>query len=230
MTDPVGHLRIATYNTRDFLDDHALAARVVRAVDPDVLCLQEVPRRLFAAARVARFARACSMTWPAGHRGSGGTTIFTSSRVRPTLAHHHRLPVQWPDRTRGYAVAEVLVPGGSPVVVVSVHLGLRAQERVLHTERLLEALAGRGTHLVVAGDLNEDESGPAYGALIGGGALRRVSAGRATYPARSPRRALDVVLASADLRVLPHREVVVPAGVFAAASDHVPAWVDLAVP
>ena len=41
-------LRVATYNTRDFLDDHRLAARIVRAVAPDILCLQEVPRRLFA--------------------------------------------------------------------------------------------------------------------------------------------------------------------------------------
>ncbi|MEO7421016.1 MAG: endonuclease/exonuclease/phosphatase family protein [Ornithinibacter sp.] len=229
MTDLAGHLRVATYNTRDFLDDGALAARVVRAVDPDVLCLQEVPRRLFAGVRVARFAKACSMTWVGGHRGSGGTTIFTSERVRADRAEHHRLPVRWPDRTRGYAVAEVVVPGGGRVVVVSVHLGLRPDERVSHTEGLLGHLAIKGAHLVVAGDLNEDESGPAYGRLVMGGVLRPVSPERATFPAHSPRRRLDVVLASAGLRVLPHREVALPAGVFAAASDHVPTWVDLAL-
>ena len=54
-------VRVASYNTRDFLDDHHLAARVVRAVDPDVLCLQEVPRRLFAGGRVRRFAAACGL-------------------------------------------------------------------------------------------------------------------------------------------------------------------------
>ncbi len=230
MTDPPGRLRVATYNTRDFLDDHALAARVVRAVDPDVLCLQEVPRRLLGGVRVARFARACSMAWPGGHRGSGGTTILTSPRVRCEQVEHHRLPVRWPDRTRGYAVARVQAPGGGGLVVVSVHLGLRPDERVSHAGRLLDALVGGGAPLVVAGDLNEDESGAAYRALVEGGGLRPVSPGRATYPARSPRRRLDIVLASPGVRVLAHREVVVPDGVLAAASDHLPTWVDLVVP
>ena len=58
---PCRLVRVASYNTRDFLDDHHLAARVVRAVDPDVLCLQEVPRRLFGGWRVARFAAACGL-------------------------------------------------------------------------------------------------------------------------------------------------------------------------
>ena len=74
----VPSVRVASYNTRDFLDDHHLAARVVRAVDPDVLCLQEVPRRLFAGWRVRRFAAACGLDWAGGHRGSGGTTVLTS--------------------------------------------------------------------------------------------------------------------------------------------------------
>ena len=116
------------------------------------------------------------------------------------------------------------------MLVVSVHLGLRPPERLAHTERLLEGLVADGEHLVVAGDLNEDETGAAYGRLVRDGGLRPVSPERATYPARAPRRRLDVVLASPGLAVLPHREVAVPPGVFAAASDHVPTWVDLAVP
>ena len=119
-------VRVATYNTRDFLDDHHLAARVVRAVDPDVLCLQEVPRRAFAGWRVARFARACGLRWPGRHRGSGGTTVFTSDRVRVVDCGHHHLPVRWPDRTRGFAVVRVAVPGGE-LTAVSVHLSLKAR-------------------------------------------------------------------------------------------------------
>ena len=57
--------------------------------------------------------------------------------------------------------------------------------------------------------------------------LRLVSPDRPTYPARAPRRRLDVVFASPELRVLPHREVSVPDAVYAAASDHRPTWVDL---
>ena len=219
-------VRVATYNTRDFLDDHRLAARVVRAVDPDVLCLQEVPRRFLGGSRVARFAAACGMKWPGRHRGSGGTTVFTSPRVRVVGCHHSRLPVRWPDRTRGYAVARVAVPGGGVFTAVSVHLSLRAAERVSHTERILESLADEGP-LVLAGDLNEDETGAAWRLIDVPDRLRLVSPDRPTFPARSPRRRLDVVFASPELRVLPHREVAVPAAAFAAASDHLPTWVDL---
>ncbi|MGL5908915.1 MAG: endonuclease/exonuclease/phosphatase family protein, partial [Phycicoccus sp.] len=111
-------IRVATYNTRDLLDDWRLAARLVRAVDPDVLCLQEVPRRLGGAWRTGRFARHCGMSWTGSHRGSGGTTVFTSWRVSVLDARHLRLPVRWPDRTRGFAVVRVATPSGGEVTVV----------------------------------------------------------------------------------------------------------------
>ncbi|PKW25591.1 endonuclease/exonuclease/phosphatase family protein [Phycicoccus duodecadis] len=224
-----GVLRVASYNTRDFLDDHRLAARVVRAVDPDVLCLQEVPRRLLAGARVRRFAAACGMDWTGRHRGSGGTTVLTSPRVRVLGGGHHRLPVRWPDRTRGFAEVRVLPPGGAPVSVVSVHLGLKAGERVAHTERILAALADREP-LVLAGDLNEDDTGAAWRLIDVPGRLRLVSPPEPTFPARAPRRRLDVVFASPGLRVRPHREVAVPDAVWARASDHRAVWVDLEAP
>ncbi|KRE63022.1 endonuclease/exonuclease/phosphatase family protein [Nostocoides sp. Soil756] len=221
-------LRVASYNTRDFLDDHHLAARLVRAVDPDVLCLQEVPRRLFAPGRVRRFAAACGMDWGGAHRGSGGTTVLTGPRVQVLAAAHTRLPVRWPDRTRGYAVARVLAPGGVAVTVASVHLSLRAPERLAHTERILAALADREP-LVLAGDLNEGDTGAAWRLIDVTGRLRPVSPPDPTFPARAPRRRLDVVFASPGLRVLPHREVAVPDAVWARASDHRAVWVDLDV-
>lgn len=222
-------IRVATYNTRDFLDDWRLGARLVRAVDPDVLCLQEVPRRLGGGWRTARFARRCEMRWTGSHRGSGGTTVLTSPRLRVVEARHLRLPVRWPDRTRGFAVVRAVTPAGGTVTAVSVHLSLRPAERVAHTERVLRALAGSGP-LVLAGDLNETESGSAWRLLDVPDRLRPVAPPGPTYPARAPRRRLDVVFASPDLVVLPHREVAVPEGAWARASDHRPAWVDLVVP
>lgn len=225
----MGSVRVASYNTRDFLDDHRLAARVVRAVDPDVLCLQEVPRRLFGGWRTARFARACGMRWSGRHRGSGGTTVFTSGRVRVLEAAHSRLPVRWPDRTRGFAVVRVGLPDGAELTAVSVHLSLKPGERVAHTERILERIAARGP-LVLAGDLNEDDTGAAWRLIDVPDRLCLVSPAVPTFPARRPRRRLDVVFASPGLRVLPHREVAVPDAVWARASDHRATWVDLEVP
>jgi endonuclease/exonuclease/phosphatase family metal-dependent hydrolase len=218
--------RVATYNTRDFLDDAHLAARLVRAVDPDVLCLQEVPRRLLAGWRLRRFARRCGLRTTGSHRGSGGTTVLVSDRVRVVEAGHRRLPVRWPDRTRGWARARVVLPSGSTVTAVSLHLSLRADERERHVEQVLEALADAGS-LVVAGDLNEESDGAAWRRLDVPDRLRVVAPDGPTYPARSPRRRLDVVFASPGLHVLPHREVAVPDAVWPQASDHRPAWVDL---
>ncbi|WP_392542327.1 endonuclease/exonuclease/phosphatase family protein [Oryzobacter telluris] len=225
----MGVVRVASYNTRDFLDDHHLAARVVRAIDPDVLCLQEVPRRLFDAWRTARFARACGMRWSGRHRGSGGTTVFTSRALRVLASDHTRLPVRWPDRTRGYAVVRVALEDGAELTAVSVHLSLKPGERVAHTERILGRIAASGP-LVLAGDLNEDDSGAAWKLIDVPDRLRLVSPAVPTFPAGRPRRRLDVVFASPGLRVLPHREVAVPDEVWARASDHRATWVDLEVP
>ncbi len=225
---PADRLRVASYNTRDFLDDARLAARLVRVVDPDVLCLQEVPRRLLAGRRLRGFARRCGMRTTGSHRGSGGTSILVSDRVRLVGADHHRLPVRWPDRTRGWARARVALPGGGEVTAVSLHLSLRPAERERHVLAVLASLEGTDP-LVVAGDLNEEADGAARRRLEGSGRLRLVAPDRPTYPARSPRRCLDVVLASPSLRVLPAVPVAVPDGVWQRASDHRPVWVDLEV-
>ncbi|MGL4175233.1 MAG: endonuclease/exonuclease/phosphatase family protein [Dermatophilaceae bacterium] len=222
-------IRVATYNLRDFLDDWRLGARLVQAVDPDVLCLQEVPRRLGGAWRTARFARRCRMSWTGSHRGSGGTTVLTSPRVRVLDARHLRLPVRWPDRTRGFAVVRVATPSGGEVTVVSVHLSLRPPERVAHTERVLAALAGLSP-LVLAGDLNEDETGAAWRLIDVPDRLRLVAPSGPTFPAGAPRRRLDVLFASPSLVPVRSRAVAVPDAAWARASDHRPAWVDLEVP
>lgn len=219
-------LRVATYNTRDFLDDRRAAARVVRSINPDVLCLQEVPRRLFAARRVAAFARDCAMTWPGGHRGSGGTTIL----VRPSLplvgVRHHRLSTPGVDRTRGFAVVQVGL-GPEVITVVSVHLSLKAAERLRHAAQVLAAMPASAGPVVVAGDLNEGEEGAAFRLLSQ--PLQVVGPDTPTYPVHRPRSRLDVILAGPGLSVVPGRSVNLDEDDVRAASDHRPAWVDLAL-
>jgi endonuclease/exonuclease/phosphatase family metal-dependent hydrolase len=230
----VSTIRVASYNLKDLTLDRRAAARVVRALDPDVLCLQEVPRRAFGSWRVASFAGLCGMYWSGRHRGSGGTTILTSLRVTVTDARHHRLSVRFPQRTRGYAVARVAAPGHPPFVVASVHLSLDALERDRHAEQILRTVSGSGSGswdrswdgpVLVAGDLNEEDSGAAWRRIAA--SLRLVSPADPTFPARNPNRLLDVVFASPGVTVLPHREVAIPEADLVAASDHRPTWVDI---
>ncbi len=218
-------LRVASYNVKDLTADPAAAARVVRALDPDVLCLQEVPRRAFAGRRVASFAGACRLAWPGGHRGSGGTTVFLGRRVALLGAVHRRLRVRFPDRTRGYAVVRLALPGRPPLTVASVHLGLRAAERVHHARAVLAAVGADEGPMLVAGDLNEAGGGAALALLTG--TLRLVSPAEPTFPSWAPRSRLDVVFASPSLAVLPHQKLPLDEADLRAASDHRPVWVDL---
>ncbi len=220
-----------SYNVRDFLDDRRAAARVVRAVAPDVLCLQEVPRRLTTEVRLPRFARECGMRWGRGRFGTGGTAVLTAPGVTVIGSARGRLRTRFPDRTRGWAGVTVAPEGWAPgaaVTVVSVHLGLRAGERVRHAEHLVAALPARS---VVAGDLNEGPGGDARAVLT-----RRwpaVLPEAPTFPAASPTVAIDALLATPDLVAAPGdpagratSERAIAADV-AVASDHRPVWVDL---
>ena len=217
-------LRVASYNLKDLTLDRQAASRVVRAIDPDVLCLQEVPRRLFASWRVSAFAAECGMYWSGRHRGSGGTTVFTSLRVHVRESRHHRLRVAALERSRGYAVIAVAPAGHQPFVVASVHLSLDAAERERHAGQILRTVSECGP-VLLAGDLNEGETGKAWQRFAE--PLRLVSPTTPTFPASSPRRLLDVVFASPGLTVLPHRDVALEEADVVAASDHRPVWVDL---
>ena len=237
--DPAGddtgrtRLRVAGYNTRDFLDDRRAAARVVRAIAPDLLCLQEVPRHPFSGRRVRRFAEECGMSWPGGHRGGGGTTVLIGERVDAVAARHTRLTVALFTRSRGYAVVQVRPtgrPDAAPVTAVSVHLSLQAGERHVHSRTILDdvvASAGGSRRIVLAGDLNEHRSGGAWQLLES--RLRPASPDAPTYPARRPRAVLDVILASPDIEVLPHPSIAIDDDDLVRASDHRPVWADILV-
>lgn len=220
-------LRVASYNVRYFRDDRAALARVVRALDPDVLCLQEVPRRILARTRIGSFARDCGMYWSGGHQGSGGTTMLTSLRVRLAQVHHRRLPVLPRTERRGFTMGMVEVPGSAPVTVASVHLSLDRDERVRHVE-LIHHAAAPGVAVVLAGDFNEQSDGAAWSWLAE--RLTRVSGPGSTFPARAPRKTIDAVFASPWLPVGPRAPVDLDPDDLCAATDHRPVWADVELP
>lgn len=240
-------LRLMTYNVHDLRDDPDAVAHVMRSCDPDVVCLQEVPRRLSSPWRVGRLARETGLRWAAGGRGSGGTAVFTSPRLDLLTATVGRLPVPWLHRTRGYALAQVRLARSAPVTVASVHLSLVPRQRVAHVGLLLGRLAALPTPWLVGGDLNEPPGGPAWAAFgpgLGdaagglspgpGARLSGLPAGAPTYPAKAPRSRIDAVLVSPDVVV--ERLAVagasehLSAGDLRAASDHLPLLADLRLP
>jgi endonuclease/exonuclease/phosphatase family metal-dependent hydrolase len=221
----MGHiLRVASYNLRDFKDDAGAAARVVKTIAPDVLCLQEVPRHLLSSNRNASFAARCGLYWSGGHRGSGGTTVMSSLRLDAANVQHLPLKVARLQRERGYAVSHVRLPGHESVGFVSMHLSLDADEREKHAAEVMKAHAGEGP-LVVAGDLNEGPDGQAWMSIAA--RLPVVTGDAPTFPASNPHRRLDAIFAPPQLSVVPSGPIELDPTDLVAASDHLPVWVDL---
>lgn len=224
-------LRIASYNLRGLKDDGAAAAEVVRCIDPDVLLLQEVPRHPFSDCRIARFARRCGLRWTGRTRRLSGTGLMTSHRVETTDSVDRKLPVARWANPRSYTTAQVRAPGVPGLTVVSVHLSLLADERLAHADQILQELArdpvlGQGP-LVVGGDLNESTQGQAW-RLLGEG-LRLASPERPTFPSTRPSSWIDAIFTSPELALLPHQDVALGPALLAAATDHLPVWVDLEI-
>jgi endonuclease/exonuclease/phosphatase family metal-dependent hydrolase len=225
-TPPRSTLRIASYNLRGLRDDVPAAARVVRTVDPDVLLLQEVPRYPASSYAISAFARACGMLWSGRTRFLAGTTIFTSLRVDAADARDVTLPVGRRENPRGYSVARVRSPGGRAVTVASVHLPLRADQRLDHALRVLDAVVGADLDapVVIGGDLNEEAQGAAR--QFWAGALEDLVGDRPTFPAARPQHRIDTVLARGHLAAT-CPSVPLDAGLVQRASDHLPVWVDV---
>ena len=228
MPDRLTTLRVASYNLRGLKDDPAAAAEVVRALAPDVLLLQEVPRYPGSGYAITAFARSCGLLWSGRTRLTSGTGLMTSLRVRCTDSYDRRLRVGLRDNPRHYTVATVQAVGGPAVTVVSVHLSMRSEQRVDHIRTVLAEVAEGAdpkAPLVVGGDLNEGRDGTAWGHLAG--RLSEVSDERPTFPARSPRTRIDAIFARGHRAVRPGDPALLEGMPLAAATDHLPVWVDL---
>lgn len=218
-------LRVASYNLRGLQDDVAALARTVRVIDPDVLCLQEVPWVGAVDHRIADLAQRCGLVWSGRSQRAGQTSVLTNLRTQVLSVTHHRLPTRsWRDR-RGVAITRVAPFGRTSIAVASVHLSLDADERLAHARAIMERLAAVPGPALLAGDLNEQDDGAAW--QLFRSAMRPVSPAEPTYPSATPARLLDVIFATPDVEVLPHREVPWVWEDLKAATDHRPVWVDV---
>lgn len=225
-------LRVVTYNVRHLRDDAAALVRIVRELDPDVLCLQETPRHPRWRARLARLARESGLLFACGGRPAGNCAVFTHLRVDVPSTHEVRFRKRRGLHQRGMALA-VVSRGGFRVAVGSVHLGLDGAERVAHVGEVLRFVETvDAPYAVVAGDLNEVPGGPTWQALgerFTDAWSLAPTGGEATFPAASPRKRIDAVLVGrgVTLSSCGTPDVLAQA---AAASDHLPVVADLAVP
>jgi endonuclease/exonuclease/phosphatase family metal-dependent hydrolase len=148
-------LRVVTYNIRSLRDDTTAVVRVLRRLEPDVVCLQEAPRFGRWRAKVAALARRSGLFYVGGGPSTGATVVLSGLRAFVVDIVERRF-TSTPGLHRRGAVLARLNVDGTHVAVTSVHLGLNAEERARHLVELraLQRLHPDVPH-IVAGDLNE---------------------------------------------------------------------------
>jgi endonuclease/exonuclease/phosphatase family metal-dependent hydrolase len=214
-------MRVVSYNVHGLRDDRSALVEVIRDLDPDVLIVQEGPRRVRWRARTAHLAHDLGLVHVAGGAPSLGNVIFSALRVRTLATWELRYPLTPGRHMRGAAFARCEV-AESGFVVVGSHLSTDAAERPGQAQRLKKALADLDAPVILGADLNEPPGGPAWEIL---GLVDAGSDQRATFPAAEPRYRIDAVLV--DPRLTVTRSGVVDSPAARRASDHLPVVADL---
>ncbi|MDF5758467.1 endonuclease/exonuclease/phosphatase family protein [Spongiactinospora sp. TRM90649] len=225
-------IRVATYNIRSMRDDVPALVRVIRALRPDVLCVQEVPRLWCWRRKRARLAAETGMIVAAGRR-RGGMAVLTGPGVRVLSAETHLLSFRLFLERRAVAIA-VVEADGLRLGVASVHLDLDVAARALHAAEaitLLEAAAEPYDAVpVLAGDINEHADRETFRYIAGRLTDCYAHAPRGdglTFTARRPGKRIDAVFAGSGVSVVSCGGAEADPADLAAATDHLPVVAEL---
>jgi len=235
------NMRLVSYNIRGGLGMDGRRsieriAEVLRGIEADVICLQEVHRRLPLSRfqnqpnRLARLLgkRACFHNLWRGAIGGYGNALLTALPVRavsalflPNDEEHRRRPPLRIER-RGLLEVVVQTPGG-PLAVLGTHWSLEAADRERSAEEIARRIADLPTPVILAGDFNASAESAEIQKLrdLTGLVDAGWSEAQPTFPSDHPAARIDYIWHSPGLEV--SRVEVVDTQ----ASDHRPVVVDL---
>jgi endonuclease/exonuclease/phosphatase family metal-dependent hydrolase len=226
-------VRILSYNVRSLRDDAGAVARVIRSVQPHVVCIQEAPRLLRWRSKCAALARRSGLVVVTGGRTAAANLILSSLDVDVTATRDVLFTKDRRLHQRGAALAVLRCDGGS-FVVAGMHLDLVAEPRVRHVGELGRALTGMvppGTPTVVAGDINDVPGSAAWAQLTEDRLDVWAAIGEGdgfTYSAQNPRRRIDGIFTGPG--VVPISARVIDSTDVRRGSDHRPVFVELELP
>jgi endonuclease/exonuclease/phosphatase family metal-dependent hydrolase len=218
-------LRVMSYNVHGLADDRAALVGLVRDLEPDVLVVQEAPRRFRWRHKCAALADDTGLVVAAGGMPALGNLLLVNLRVAVHETWCTRFPLTPGRHLRGAAFARGSVRGGQFTLSGS-HLATDPAERPSQAAVWKEQLAALEGPVIAAGDLNEGPGGSAWRMIEDG----LVTSGEPTptFPAGLPARRLDGIFVSPDIRI--EKYEVVNEERARSASDHLPVVVDLLLP
>jgi endonuclease/exonuclease/phosphatase family metal-dependent hydrolase len=225
----VSTLRLLSYNIRSLRDDGDAVARVIRSVDPHVVCIQEAPRFLRWRSTCAALARRSGLVIVGGGRPAAANLLMSSlsvdvHRVQDVLLSKARKLHQ-----RGVAMAELSL-SGNRFVIAGTHLDLEQPARLRHVDELHGVLGDFAGSVpsIIAGDINDLPGTEVWSRLDAQRPDVWPASGQGTgftYSATSPVKRIDGVFADRRLRAI---SASVPASEDTrVATDHCPLFVEI---
>jgi endonuclease/exonuclease/phosphatase family metal-dependent hydrolase len=218
-------LRVLSYNVHGLRDDRPALTGLIRELEPDVVIVQEGPRRFRWRHKCAALADDVDMVVAAGGMPALGNLLLVTLRVNVHETWCLRYPLTPGRHMRGAAFARCSVRGAQFSISGS-HLATDPVERPAQAAEWKAALAEVEGPLIAAGDLNEGPGGGAWRTLADG--FVSPESGKLTFPATLPRHRLDAVFVSPDISVEEYDVIETDQAI--RASDHLPVLADLRLP
>ncbi len=227
-------MRFVSYNIRLALDSSLdRIASVLRDLDGDVVCLQEVGRFWRMGDCVDMTAVIAQLSgYPHAYYGgaiqdgSGEYGIALLSRVEFKDVEKRFLP-QNVDEPR-ILVTATLENGNTPIQLATSHISVKPEDRPQQCRQVAEWLGDSTNHTVLMGDLNAELQSPELTDLTISTGLRcalleSIGEHGPSYPTEQPRLAIDHILIGSGLSCIASCVENVDG------SDHIPVWADVEV-
>ena len=219
-------LRVVSYNIHGLRDDRRALTGLIRELAPDVLVVQEAPRRFRWREKCAALAGECGLVVAEGGLPSLGNLVLVSLRVNVHRTWCLRYPLTPGRHMRGAVFVEGSVLNSARFTVTGSHLATDPAERPAQAERWKSEMSGMSDKLIVAADFNEGPGGSAWRMIEDG--LTGNTGNIHTYPATLPSRCIDAIFVSPDLDIESYE--IIDSDKARRASDHLPVVTDLRLP
>jgi len=206
-------LRILCYNIHygqgnDGVYDLERLAAVIKAVDPDLVALQEVDVVVRRSGKVHQAKRLGELTGLKVHYGPTqyyegglfGNAVLTKLPVSEVLIHPLPYTEATPELTsypRGFIAVTVEEPGGKPFRFVSTHFQHNIEEdRLAEAQAVNELLAAEGDALptILAGDMNATPDSEPMKILLSKWTNAIDEASAPTVPSKEPTSRIDYIM------------------------------------